>query len=626
MAGKKKADSGTKKVSSVKTENKKESTFPLKALDVNIKYLALLSFIVIAFILYFQCLTFGYVLDDKIVITDNSFTKKGFAGLWDLFTTESFQGYFGEQKNLLEGGRYRPLSLMTFAIEHQFFGLNSALSHHVNVLLYGLCGFFSFITLRRLFKEKTYKTKVFISLSFLASVLFIVHPIHTEAVANIKGRDEILAFMFSMLSMFFALRFYDRQKLISLVWMILCFFLGLLAKENTITFLAIIPFGMLLFRSGNKKKIIQITGLLLGTVIGYLVLRYQVIGFLFNGTPSNDIMNNPFAGLNSVERLGTIFYTLMVYIRLNIFPHPLTHDYYPYHIPVLNFEDYRVWLSILFHLFLASGVFYFWKRKPKVSFAIGFYLAAMSIISNLVVNVGTFMNERFAFTASLGFCILAVYLLQRLNSKFPQLDKNLLKGSVIVIALLFSAKTWLRVPVWENALTLNRAAVSVSKNSARANSFMSTALFEEYKVTTDRQKQMELLNEAQPYMQKALSIYPNYYNGNLMRAGIAAEKYKLDGNLNNLLSEFIEVMKVRPDVDYLTEYLEYLNNRADTGRMGQFYTQAGKTILNQGVNVTWAVHYLLMGNKIDPQNQAIKSLLVQGYTMLGRPADAAKFK
>ena len=615
----------TKKKSKSKVIKKTVASPVIKNLDTKTKYTILGFFIILAFFLYYQCLLFGYVLDDKIVITDNAHTKNGFKGLWDLLANDSFQGYFGVQKDLLQGGRYRPLSLMTFAIEHQLWGLNSAISHHINVLLYGLSGFFSFITLRRLFGEKTFSKKVFLSLSFLTAVLFVLHPIHTEAVANIKGRDEIMAFIFSILALFYALRSFDHGKLIHLAGMVVCFFLGLLSKENTITFLAIIPFGILLFRPKNSKKVFKIFGMLLFSTIIYLIIRYQVIGYLLNNEPIKDIMNNPFYGMSGLERLSTVFYTLIIYLKLNFFPHPLTHDYYPYHIPIMNLKNAVVWLSVLLHIFIGAGVFYFWKKDKKIAFAFGFYLAAMSIVSNLFVDVGTFMNERFAFTASLATCLLIVYLVKKLVGKYSK-NQNITLVSLGIIAILFGMKTIFRVPAWETALTLNTEAIKVSKNSARANSFMATALFEEYKITTDQEKKKTLLEEASPYALKALTIYPSYYNGNLMRAGIAAEKYKLNRNLDELLAEFYEIIKVRPDVDYLTEYLNYLNDRADNDTMTRFYINSGRILINSGVNVTWAVHYLLMGNKLDPQNSEIKSLLVQGYTMIGRPADAAKFR
>ena len=587
----------------------------------------LISFIAIAFLLYGQGLQFGYVLDDRIVITENAYTKKGFDGIRELFSTESFQGYFGEQKNLLEGGRYRPLSLVTFAIEHQFFGLNSTISHIINVLLYALCAFIAFITLQRLLQDNRSGTKLFLSLSFLTALLFLVHPLHTEAVANIKGRDEILAFIFSMSTFLFAIKYFDTKRLKYIPAMLVCYFLGLLAKENTITFLAIIPFGLLLFRKKALQQAIRLTLYLLGMTLVYLVIRYQVIGFLLNsGNPSNDLMNNPFLGMTGVERFSTVMYTLIIYLKLNVFPHPLTHDYYPYHIPIMQLQNIWVILSILGHLIIAGLVFYFWKKNPVISFALGFYLAAMSIVSNLIVDVGTFMNERFAFTASLGICLLLVYVLQKLAAKINFKHQVVFPSLLALFLIPYAWKTFDRVPAWESALSLNSAAIKISKNSARANSFMATALFEEYKITSDRDTKKALLDKAQPYMLKAVEIHPNYYNGNLMRAGIAAEQYKMNGDQNALLSEFMNVIAVRPDISYITEYLKYLNDRADLNTMTQFYINAARLILNQNRNLSWSVHYALMGNQLNPQNQELRQLLVEGYNRIGRPQEAAKFQ
>jgi len=85
------------------------------------KFPALILF-VLSIALYIQSVQFDFVLDDKIVLNENGLVKKGFSGIGDILSTESMTGYFGEEKQLVAGGRYRPLSLVTFAIEHQFFG------------------------------------------------------------------------------------------------------------------------------------------------------------------------------------------------------------------------------------------------------------------------------------------------------------------------------------------------------------------------------------------------------------------------------------------------------------------------------------------------------------------------
>src|SRR6056297_2988110 len=87
------------------------------------KYAHLVLF-VIAFLAYAQTIPYDFVQDDAIVITDNEFTKKGFAGIGDLFKYDTFRGFFkteGKDK-LVAGGRYRPLTPVFFAVGVQLFG------------------------------------------------------------------------------------------------------------------------------------------------------------------------------------------------------------------------------------------------------------------------------------------------------------------------------------------------------------------------------------------------------------------------------------------------------------------------------------------------------------------------
>ena len=82
---------------------------------------------------------------------------------------------------------------------------------------------------------------------FIAAMIFIAHPIHTEAVANIKGRDELMAMLFSLGALYGAIKYMDNP---SRKWMIISmcsYFLGLLSKENAITFFAIIPVSIYFF-------------------------------------------------------------------------------------------------------------------------------------------------------------------------------------------------------------------------------------------------------------------------------------------------------------------------------------------------------------------------------------------
>jgi hypothetical protein len=78
--------------------------------------------VLLAFVLYSNTLGHKFAFDDSIVITDNTFTQKGLAGIPDLVSRDFFEGVYGEGGMELSGGRFRPLSLVCFAVENQFFG------------------------------------------------------------------------------------------------------------------------------------------------------------------------------------------------------------------------------------------------------------------------------------------------------------------------------------------------------------------------------------------------------------------------------------------------------------------------------------------------------------------------
>lgn len=191
----------------------------------------------VTFVLYFNTLQHEYSVDDAIVITENMYTQQGAKGISDILTHDTFLGFFKVEKNLVAGGRYRPLSLVTFALEKEYFGDSPHTSHFVNVLLYALCGIFIFLMLKQLFKNADERISKLQLLPLITTLLFIAHPIHTEAVANIKGRDEIMSMLFCSMGSWLLLQYMDSGKsMMKMILSFVCFFLGMLSKENAVTF------------------------------------------------------------------------------------------------------------------------------------------------------------------------------------------------------------------------------------------------------------------------------------------------------------------------------------------------------------------------------------------------------
>jgi tetratricopeptide (TPR) repeat protein len=608
-----------------KKQKKKQPDLVIPAGFWKKNWLPALLLFALPFLFYWQAVNFEFVLDDQIVLSENNYTKKGISGIWDLLTTESMEGYFGEQKDLVAGARYRPLSLVTFAIEYEFFGLSSWVSHFNNMLLYALLGVLLFRVLCILFPQKN--PYLILSLSFVAALLFVLHPVHVEVVANVKGRDEIMSLIGSLGTLYFSLRFISSGKAHWLIWSAVTFFLAILSKENAVTFLAVIPLTIWYFSRASWRKIGMATLPIVVSFLVYLVLRYQVIGYLLGADKEiTDVMNNPFYGISLGEKLATIFYTLGIYIKLLFFPHPLTHDYYPYHIPIMDWGRWQSLLSLLVHLGLGYLAIRGMRKKTILSYSIWFYLITLSIVSNLLFPIGTFMNDRFIFFSSLGACIVLGYFISRWLADYTGQQANVLNiGLLSLLLLFFSYKTWTRVPDWESPLTLNSSAVKVSRNSARANCMLGTALFEKYKVAETWDEKEVLLEEASFYVNRAVDILPSYGSAQTMKAGVAAELYKRYGDLDQLLEVFYDVLTVKKRLTFVDEFLEYLKNRGDAQKLGNFAYRLGyQYFYKQRAEFDYAYQYLKYGTEVMPGDARLWYWLGRSYEQLGYTEDAQK--
>jgi hypothetical protein len=348
-------------------------------------YLHLILFLV-PVILYLNTIFNDYALDDSIVITQNIYVKKGLKGIGDIFRTETFTGFFKKKKDLVQGGRYRPLSVASFAIECELWGEKPGLSHLINALLYGGLCIVLFKLLLHLIKNLNPAARN-IPVAFIATLLFAVHPIHTEVVANIKGRDELFSGLFFMFSFLYLLKAHETDSVGRLFVSALFLFLALLSKENAI---ALIPLAILFYLMKAEKKnthtaIIGSILLLLASSV-YLLIRYKVIGG-FSGGKSNELMNNPFLEARNGEKIPTILYTLLLYLKLLVIPYPLTYDYYPYHIALQSWTNPLVIASLLLNLFILFLSIYYFHKNKVISISILFYYILLLPVSNLFVNV-----------------------------------------------------------------------------------------------------------------------------------------------------------------------------------------------------------------------------------------------
>jgi len=453
------------------------------------------SFYLVVFL--FSCMLYSntlwnkYAIDDTIVLTDNKFTKKGFAGIKDHFTHDMFEGFFGERgAKLVSGGRYRPLSMVSLTVEYEISRrlkgdkretitdknvimgdsdpyLSPVLNHGVNILLFGLTCMVLLYLLRQIIPKKyCIKTPIGdIGLSFIATLLYAAHPIHTEAVANVKGRDEVMCMLFSLLALLATVKYIKTKNILHLVWGAVIYFVALLSKENAITIFAIIPLTYFFFSNAKAKDYALTLGLYIIPVAVFLLLRSK---FTQSGLTqeSPEILNNPFLNATFSQRYATTILTFLYYFKLLVFPHPLTHDYYFNQIPYIEFSDIKFILSLLVNAGLLIYAVINLRRKTIPAYAILFYFVTFSIASNLLFTVGVLMNERFIYMSSLGFCILLAYLIIQSGERF-KLSVPVVSSIAVIILTLYSIKTFSRNYDWKDSFTLFRRDSVRSPNSAK---------------------------------------------------------------------------------------------------------------------------------------------------------------
>ncbi len=469
--------------------------------------LAIFLFI-IASILFLPTITFDYALDDGLIITDNKFTQQGIKGTKDIFTHDAFEGTLGEGAQYVAGGRYRPFTQFIFAIQKELFGFHPWIGHLTNILSYALLMVILFFTIKALLSFPPFNKENAKLIAFLSTVLYLFHPIHTEVVCNIKSLDEIFSMLGALGAMLLLLSYHNKPKTYKLFLSGFIFFIALLSKENALTWIGVWLFWLIFtHKSFSKKYIINSFVVLLIPAALFLFIRSQVLGAFLNTEIPKELLNNPFINSTKTEEIATVLFTWLVYFKLLIFPHPLTHDYYPKQIPILNFGDFRVWLAIIMVLAIIYILIKSWKKNPIIAFAILMFVANFSMVSNLLFNVGTFMNERFVFSASAGFTLVAGWLFTKWGERSPKWAMYVL----IAILALYGVKTVSRSFAWKDNLTLFTTDAKISRNSSRVNAAAAETLVTVAEKTSDPIQKQKMLEDALFYINRTKNIDSNYY-------------------------------------------------------------------------------------------------------------------
>ena len=279
----------------------------------------------------------------------------------------------------------------------------------------------------------------------IAMIIYLVHPVHTEAVTTIVGRSELFAACFLL-----AAWLLFRQGRTG--WAALAFFLALLSKENAI----VLP-AVLLLTSPRGRRWIRLLPMIF-VALAYLALRYSVLGGL--GIPvSAQYMGGR---LTYFERLLTSGRVFIQYLILTFYPLHLAGDYDYNAIPIANFVDWDAWLGLLLIAATVVTAYFYRHRNWAVSLGLSFALIAFIPASNWIMPISILMAERFLYLPMIGLALVGATALSQLEDR--RLRRLVGIGALSTAIVLCNSHDYIR----RDDFTFFKNMVRVVPNSAKA--------------------------------------------------------------------------------------------------------------------------------------------------------------
>jgi protein O-mannosyl-transferase len=430
------------------------------------KWVAIALLAGVTVVIYANTLANGFAMDDGLYIFENS--KVTEPTLRGLFQPHPFSNVF------------RPLTFATlsfnFVTAHEH-----AFSYHLfNLLLEAMVAVLLFLLLRELLVPMADASLI----AFAAALLFAVHPIHTEAVASIANRSEILAAGFVFAAWLLHLKGRPIPAL-------LCYSLALLSKESAVVFLPIVV--VVDYVRGNWKPVWRYLEIA-GTTIVYLAVLWTVSGGHF-GDPDTIFLDNPLKYLPLLLRVPNAIRIAWKYLGLMVYPRTFSVDYSYNAIPL-----YSRWPQLLPATLAAAGVILLWLwavKTRRVAWAIAgsVYLIGFSVTANILIPTGTIMGERLAYFSSAGFCLAAALLWWMLVTRKRELAWTLL----IAASAVLGVRTIIRNADWRNDNTISQSAVDAEPDSAKMRANLAVVQIKDKRYDAAREN-----------LAVSLQIYPDF--------------------------------------------------------------------------------------------------------------------
>jgi tetratricopeptide (TPR) repeat protein len=388
----------------------------------------------ISLILYANSLSGDFILDDKLIIVDNGLIKH-IRTIPMLFITQAFEQ--PGNLNLYEGAYryYRPLMTLSFAMDYSIWKLNTAGYHLTNIAVHSLNAFLVYCLIYGLF--------INFPLALLSSILFCVHPIHSQSVSYITNRSELLVSLFTLMPLVFYIR-YAKSRSIALFFIsVFSFMCALLSREAG--FLIFVPVFITLI--GIKSRIPrQDIFLHAGTFTA--ILAIYIISRLTILVPLQILPDSAFSFFADILNFLRV---LMGYSRLLILPFNL-------HIlrtiaPIASFRLPEIVTPLIFLIFLVIALIVLIKqRKFILLFGVSWFILTLLYLIRFMYKVSGLisMEEQWVYLASIGFFVLLATLILSIKRQ-----RLIIALSSFIIAI-YGILTFLNNSHWKDEINSYR--------------------------------------------------------------------------------------------------------------------------------------------------------------------------
>ena len=345
-------------------------------------------------------------------------------------------------------GQYRPLTVLSFAIDWSLSNGSTTWFHLVNVMLHGTATALFVLVVSAWLSPLG---------ALIAGLVFAVHPVHVEAVANVVGRAEVLVAA-GVFACVLAARQYRRtsDRRTQATWFALALLLlltSLLVKEHAVITVAVILLDHILDPAGNRRQSLTLYIGLVAVTLGWFYLWHSIAGQYVSVSVAATIR-----GLSFFDRLGTMLVAQLHVVRLLVWPMELSADYNPQIIPRLEHWSWLSTVGLLTSSAMLTLAVALRRRVPAITFGIGLAAVSYAPTSNLLFPSGVILSERNLYLAVAAPCVvlgwLAMRLSERTRSTFRQRARPVLTAVVLGLLVVYSGRTVSRVPFWKDGETV----------------------------------------------------------------------------------------------------------------------------------------------------------------------------